>query len=94
MMTLPMVIRMLRRVQGMQMVGQKVMCLACTVVVRFLRGGLGTVTWQPSPRGWWGTVFPGWGRTRGVGGTQCKTTHCMPWNILDPSLRHADGGRM
>ena len=29
----------------------------------------GTVTWQPSPRGWWGTVFPGVGNHKGGGGT-------------------------
>ena len=28
-------------------------------------GGWGTVTWQPSPRGWWGTVFPGVGNDMG-----------------------------
>ena len=32
------------------------------------QGGRGTVTWQPSPRGWWGTVFPGVGQDKGGGG--------------------------
>ena len=31
-------------------------------------GGGGTVTWQPSPRGWWGTVFPGVGNDKRGGG--------------------------
>ena len=42
---------------------------ACTVVVRSPTEGWGTVTWQPSPRGWWGTVFPGVGNDKGGGGT-------------------------
>ena len=45
------------------------------MVVRFPRGGGGpvpqrwggTVTWQLSPRGWWGTVFPGMGQDK-IGG--------------------------
>ena len=39
----------------------------------FPRGAGGTVTWQPSPRGWWGTTSLGWGRTKGGGGyMKCK----------------------
>ena len=38
-----------------------------TVVVCFSRGGWGTVTWQRSPRGWRGTVFPRMGQDRGGG---------------------------
>ena len=30
-------------------------------------GGGGGVTWQPSPRGWWGTAFPGVGNDKGGG---------------------------
>ena len=30
--------------------------------------GVGSVTWRPSPRGWWGTVFPGVGNDKGGGG--------------------------
>ena len=30
------------------------------------QGGWGTVTWQPSPRGWWGDVFPVVGKDKGV----------------------------
>ena len=37
--------------------------------MRFLgEGGWGGITWQPSPRGWRGTVSWGWGRTGGRGG--------------------------
>ena len=48
-------------------------CQCCCLVpppppLSFPRGGLGTVTWQPSPRGWWGTVFPGVGKDEGRGG--------------------------
>ena len=32
------------------------------------RGGWGTVTWQLSPRRWWGTVFPGVGNEKRGGG--------------------------
>ena len=32
-------------------------------------GGWGNVTWQPSPMGWWGSVFPGVGNDKGGGGT-------------------------
>ena len=28
---------------------------------------MGPVTWQPSPRGWWGTIFPGVGQDKGGG---------------------------
>ena len=40
-------------------------------------GGWGTVTWQPSTRGWWGTVFLGLGKDRGGGGGH---------NTLSPDL--------
>ena len=40
---------------------------ACTVVVRFPRGGWGTVIWQLSPRGCRGTVFLGLGKGKGKG---------------------------
>ena len=39
-------------------------------VVRFPGGRGGTVTWQPSPRGWRGTVFPGAGQDKGEGCTR------------------------
>ena len=45
---------------------------ACTVVVRFPRGGWGTVTWQPSPRGWWGTVFRSGGGPSSLGRGRTK----------------------
>ena len=32
--------------------------------------GWGTVTWQLSPRGWWGSVFPGVGNDKGGGGKE------------------------
>ena len=39
------------------------------------RGGWGTVTWQPSPRGWWGNVFPGVGNDKG--GNRIPQNHSM-----------------
>ena len=44
----------------------QLLCLKMCVYAGSAEGG-GGVTWQPSPRGWWGTVFPGWGRTGGGG---------------------------
>ena len=61
-------------------------CNFCACKCDPRRGGWGTVTWQPSPRGWWGTVFLGVGKDKGgeginlgllcslykgLGGTEC-----------------------
>ena len=57
--------------------------LCLCVAVRFPKGGWGTVTWRPSPRGWRGTVFPGVGQDRGGGGgvLSGRSWKCM----VDPS---------
>ena len=59
---------------------------ACTVVVRFPRGGWATVAWQPSPRGWWGTCSLGWGRTRG-GGVPVVNSNSRPKSVQDYKRR-------
>ena len=46
-------------------------------------GGGGTVTWQPSPKGCWGTVFPGVGNDKGGGGT-----HITAKKIYDVTIFH------
>ena len=47
-------------------------------MVRSPRGGWGTVTWQPSPRRWWGTVFPGVGNDKGGGGYRANKCEKLP----------------
>ena len=49
-----------------------------SVVVRFPGGGGGGVTWQPSPRGWWGTIFPGAGQG---GGVHFEATRARVWQL-------------
>ena len=51
------------------------------MVVRSPRGEWGTVTWQPSPRRWWGTVFPGVGNNKGGG----YNTNDI-WELLNSQL--------
>ena len=56
---------------------------ACKVVVWSPWGGVwGTITWQLSPRRWWGTVFPEVGNDMGGGYILrmcCKS--CISWNF-------------
>ena len=55
------------------------------------RGG-GGVTWQPSPRGCRGTVFPGVGKDKGGrGGGTTHTPHALE-GAWGPTGREASGG--
>ena len=53
-------------------------------------GGWGTVTWQSSPRGWWGTVFPGVGNNIGVGGVHQRPI-LFPHSFRGNLLQHGRG---